>query len=295
MTASAVTTSTSPSTSTSTSTSTCTDTEERRIVGLNNLGIRQLQSGNSNGSRQALQSLLQSLHHLKQAKNMNTPACQPDQPDQVDQEGLERPSLFALQPIHPTNDSASFSSSSTDNLPFQMFDHVFAFSHSTSTSSVTSMENRDGTMAALTYNLAATHHSRGVYLLAHNKSAKVSLSKAIQLYTFALSAMQHWAKNFQVHQGCHILRLAILNNMAHANALLQHKQDAIHCLKCLRDVLPYAKLPLVSKEHYAFFSANVVVLCLKQVVQHQHKHKRHSQEESQPSRDTLLDIPAPAA
>ena len=96
----------------------------------------------------------------------------------------------------------------------------------------------------------------------HLRATKPSLAKALQMYTYALSALQHWAKHHVVHPGCHLLRLAILNNMAHANALLNKHKQAKHCLHCLKDIVAYAK-GNTTKQEYAFFSANVLALTLK--------------------------------
>jgi hypothetical protein len=214
---------------------------QRRIVCGNNHGLVQLQKGNS---RAALVSLLQSLNLLKQTTStVDAQLCQ------------KRPSLFRVEPVTNT-DAAKLGRdmASHNSLPFQMFDQVFAFA--------TTNCHRDGALAAVLYNMAVVHHSRALDLLEMCKSPRLSLLKAVQLYSYALNAMQQWTRH-DSEEDCHLLRLAILNNLAHAHACQDNKlQEAHHCLQCLCDILTYAK-GHATQEQYSFFAANVVVLCFQ--------------------------------
>lgn len=228
------------------------------IIAMNNHGVRFLQQRNH---RQAGDRILQALSHLKES-NKKRPL--PGKLQQEDEHEILI-SGFSCHPISPSTASCSSSAMGRDDrttsLPFQMFDRVFAFS---SSQDPTARHNRDGSSAMLLYNLGVTNHARAMELSQQGRPSKLSSAKALKMYTWALSAVQHWARGHQeaVHEGCHLLRLAILNNMAHINAMMHRTADAQHCLKCTRDILNYAK-GHVSREEYAFFSANVVVLCLK--------------------------------
>jgi tetratricopeptide (TPR) repeat protein len=218
------------------------DMEQRRVIALANHGVRLLQQRNHG---KATQTLLQALNYLKECSKKRP------LPEKVTEgDCQERPTIFITESL------TLMGMGKEDlhcTLPFQMFQQVFTFS--SSDCDPTSPENRDGSSAMILYNMALVYHSRA-------SPSKVSLAKALQMYNYALAAIQHWARHQVVHQGCHLLRLAILNNMAHVNALLQKKAAAEHCLKCLRDILAYAK-GFTTEEQYEFFTANVVVLCLK--------------------------------
>lgn len=237
-----------------------TSTKNSRVLSLNNQAVRCLQQQDY---RKSIETFLLALGKQKEAIKATTSSSSsrqqeaahalqklPSEEEDRAQQVINEKSYFISQSLECT------STREEEDAPFQLFDRVFLLSRHDPTSA----SHRDGTSAVILFNMAMAHHHRGIRF-----NQRLQLAKAVRMYQWALSAVQHWEKTTSCpnnSSGCHVLRLAILNNMAHANYCGRRNQDAVHSLKCLRDILVYAK-GCVPPKDFAFFTGNIVALCHK--------------------------------
>lgn len=230
--------------------------EQRRILALNNTAVRLLQQRQH---RQASQTFLQSLNRLKENLRMRDPKIVPVVEYEEDEVlHKHRPGcVFSTQPIRTASSTPATEGEAL--LPFDMFPHVFGLS---SQHDCTSVSNRDGATAVLLYNMAATHHVQALSSKRSTPPKKQQiLAQALQLYTVALSAVQHWDRHHEIPHEGHVLRCAILNNLAHVQAMLDRSGGEHKTLHCLREILRPSKAYL-TRADYTFFVANVLFLCV---------------------------------
>ena len=274
-------------------------TDPRRIIiALNNQGVRLLQQKNH---LQANQVLLQCLHKLKETRIRQrvVPSGVVPYEKLVEGDDEDRPSCFATVPLN-LDTTTTTTSSSTCSLT--IFDRVFVFLPAGPAEDPTARHNRDGSAAVILYNLALTQQTRALQIVnVDTTKSQAALLQALRMYAWALSALQHWDRHSTtVHQGCHLLRVATLHNMAVAQALVGQTTAARRSFQCLETVLhqQQAKPYLERRDAHFFFvvAATTNVLWCQQ--QQQQKQPAEEDDDSTPgltrTTSSLLG-PAPAA
>jgi len=214
------------------------------ISTLNNKAISLVQKGES---RNAIKLFLQALSQLKfevrsQKKATYSSGTEPSNAGSP----FIRVTLSKME-HEQSGDSATDSS-------FAVFDQLVALNPKVDSCAP---QQRDGTTAALLYNMALSyqHMSQSRHCEMTSKSC-LHLKKAASTFAMAFSASQHWKRWTKTHIGCSVLELAILNNLIGLHSQMGSADKVKQLQACYCKSLGAASREL-SQEEKSFFVANL--------------------------------------
>lgn len=217
--------------------------QQQQAIDLNSKAVSLLQIGRTNEAMTLLRGAAIFMRDLSSAKKDSlTPA-------QSSKQELSS-SIQSVELLHH-----SFALSSTaDNTVHSMYDHALTFVHFE--------PNIDIISAVVLYNMALINHLHGL-------RTSSFLSTSLRLYETAFIILKNskmLGPHHLTHHSVNLLRLALVNNLAHAHSLLFDSERVADCLGFMRYILEDDKSitfiqhdDSYNNDSYSFFYMNATV------------------------------------